>query len=216
MNLSEANNHRGAFALKELVVIVMVGAALLCVLVVELSKARQRSRSVCCNCNLKQIGLSFKLWEGDHKNAFPMAVSTNFGGTAEYLVTGMTFRHLQVMSNELSTPIILVCPSDFRRPMQDFSHGLGNSNVSYFVGLVTNSESPQSFLAGDRNITGGTMLANGITELTTNDFPGWSGDMHKGSGNVALADGSVQQLSATRLRGALTFTGMTTNRLAMP
>ena len=45
-----------------------------------------------------------------------------------------TFRHFQVMSNELSTPKILVCPADTRVAAANFVR-LKNQNVSYFVGL---------------------------------------------------------------------------------
>ena len=45
-----------------------------------------------------------------------------------------TFRHFQVMSNELSTPKILACPADTRAAANNFFR-LKNQNVSYFVGL---------------------------------------------------------------------------------
>src|SRR5215469_13663975 len=96
-----------AFALKELLVVVGISAALLVLLALFIQDARQRAKSICCNCNLKQIGLAFKTWEIDHTNLFPMCVSTNSGGSLEYVSTGQTFRHFQLMSNELSTPIIL-------------------------------------------------------------------------------------------------------------
>jgi len=40
--------------------------------------------------------------------------------------------------------------------------------------------------------------------------------MHKNQGNVALADGSVQAFSSSRLQEVLSNTGVATNRLAMP
>jgi prepilin-type processing-associated H-X9-DG protein len=145
-----------------------------------------------------------------------MAVSTNFGGTLEYLATSEVFRHFQVLSNELSTPRILVCPQDSRQPARAFDPGFANANLSYFIGIVSNSDSVQMFLSGDRNLTGGTRQANGILEITTNDVPGWGTDIHNGRGNVALADGSVQQLNTMVLREALRWTGRATNRLAIP
>ena len=70
--------------------------------------------------------------------------------------------------------------------------------------------------SGDRNIVGGTKLANGILELTTNQSVGWSSEMHNGIGNVALADGSVQQTTVSNLFQLLLQTGVATNRLAIP
>lgn len=53
-------------------------------------------------------------------------------------------------------------------------------------------------------------------ELTTNTALGWTGEIHKFQGNVAMGDGSVQQFSAPRLNEALTRSGLSVNRLAVP
>lgn len=182
----------------------------------SLNRARLRAHSICCNCNLKQVGLAFRQWTLDNFNTNPMGLSTNSGGTMERLATGETFRHFQVMSNELNTAVVLACPSDSRRPVKQFGQGFSNTNVSYFVGVVTNDEFPQMFLSGDRNLTGGTRLANGIIEHTASHNAAWGEDIHRNQGNVALADGSVQGFSTSRLREALANTGVATNRLAMP
>jgi hypothetical protein len=184
-------------------------------------RARSRARTICCVCNLKQVGLSFRQWELDHGNLFPMSASTNLGGTMEYLESGETYQHFRAISNELNSPFVLVCPEDSREPVRAFDKFLSNSNLSYFVGVVSNSESPQMFLAGDRRILGGNKLANGILELTSENVIGWEKDLHKSrtygvSGNVALADGSVQGFTDARLREALKNTGETTNRFSMP
>lgn len=145
-----------------------------------------------------------------------MNISTNFGGTLEYVILGETFRHFQAMSNELNTPVILACPADSRRPATDFTAGFSNTNLSYFVGLDATESLPQMFLSGDRNITGGVRLANGTLILTTNVFIGWGTDLHDGQGNVALADGSVQGFSSFHLRAVMAVSGAPMNRLAMP
>ena len=155
MHLAADNNHYAAFTLKELLVILTVGCSLLCVLVVELSKARQRTRGICCNCNLKQVGLAFKLWAGDHQEKFPMQVSVTNGGTMEMVDSGKTFMHFAAISNELSTPKVLVCPADrTRKRAADFCADLDNAKISYFVGVDANSTLlSQMFLSGDFNIT---------------------------------------------------------------
>ena len=207
---------QNGLTLTELCVVLVVLGLILGVIVAAVVKAGKRAKSICCNCNLKQIGISFKLWEFDHTNFFPMALSTNLGGTREFLSTGAAFRHFQAMSNELSTPFILVCPQDSRLRAKDFGQGFANSNISYFVGFVENSDNPQKLLSGDRHLTGGTRLPGGLVEFTTNDSPAWKPDLHGGFGNVALADGSVQGFSTKGLRTALINTGAATNRLAMP
>jgi hypothetical protein len=212
----QAKRPIAGFTGRDLLTLVVIGGVLLCILVVELGRAQRRSKTICCNCNLKQVGLAFRTWALDHHELFPMGVSTNDGGSREFITTGETFRHFQVMSNELSTPVVLACPVDSRWSAEHFDRGFGNSNLSYFAGVVTNDENPQLFLSGDRNITGGVWLANQILQLTTNEVIGWSAGIHRGAGNLGLADGSVDQSSTFRLQERLSWTGQATNRLAMP
>lgn len=146
-----------------------------------------------------------------------MQVSVRFGGTKEYIATGETFRHFEILSNQLNTPLILACPSDKARiQVRSFEPTLSNSNVSYFVGADADEVHPQRFLAGDRNILGGTLVGTNLLELTSTNGVGWGTDLHNGQGNVALADGSVQGFSSSTLRAALINTEQSTNRLAMP
>lgn len=80
------------------------------------SDTRAQHRS--CVNNLKQIALAFHQWALDHGDQFPFNVSTNAGGTLEFCNIGVdgldrnSALHFQVMSNELNTPMILVCPND--------------------------------------------------------------------------------------------------------
>jgi len=205
------------FTLMELLIVIAIIAFLGCLFLPAHFKAKDRSKRIACTSNLKIIGVSFRQWALDHTNANPMAISTNFGGTLEHAGTGEVWRHFQVMSNELSTPSVLVCFSDRTRTrVRNFGPGTSNKNISYFVGLDANDTMPQMFLAGDRNLIGGTMLPNRILLLTTNDAVRWGKDLHKNQGNVALADGSVQGFSSSRLQEALANSGVETNRLAMP
>ena len=82
--------------------------------------------------NLKQVGLSFRLWANDHEDRFPFA-STNVDGSLAWVNSPEVFRHYQVMSNELVTPKILTCRADpARRPATNFAD-FSNANLSYFV-----------------------------------------------------------------------------------
>jgi prepilin-type processing-associated H-X9-DG protein len=181
-----------------------------------------------CVNNLRQIGLSFLVWQGDNNDKFPMQVSATNGGAMEFVGGQETFRCFEVMSNELSTPKILLCPleSDRWRTLATAWRGdpasagrvpfAGNFNTSFFIGVDATNLRPGMFLSGDHNIDNGDALNNGILELTTNRPARWTATMHINQGNIALADGSVRTLGTTNLQNALEQTGTNKIRLAMP
>jgi prepilin-type processing-associated H-X9-DG protein len=122
------------------------------------------------------------------------------------------------MSNELSTPRILICPADADHACAtNFGAGFKNSHISYFVGLDATETNSQAFLSGDDNFAISRVPVNsGLLELSTNAPIAWTAARHKFAGNIGLADGSVQQLSQNGLRQAVQQTGVATNRLAIP
>ncbi len=208
---------RTGFTVIELLVVIAVIGLLVALLLPALAKAKSRAQRISCNSRLKQISLGFKQWALDNTNRFPMTLSTNIGGTKELISRGETFRHFEVMSNELVTAAVLSCPSDNERnSVRNFSPALSNTNVSYFVGLEAEDAQPQMFLAGDRNIISGVRSSDRVVGLTTNNMIGWGPGLHQGQGNVALADGSVQGFSTNRLREAIANTGVATNWLQLP
>jgi len=178
-----------------------------------------------CLNNLRAVGSAFRVWADDHNGNFPMSLSQTNGGSSEF-ITGMNaYRHFQVMSNELATPKVLLCPGDWTpgsthvagkpAPSADFTY-FGNSNLSFFVGVDVRTTNGTMLLSGDRNITNGTAVKNGLLEVTTNMPAGWTVDPHDHMGNVLFADGSVQRMNSGYLRLVLPKTGLATNRLQMP
>ena len=120
-----------------------------------LSRAKGKAQEINCMNNMKQIGLAFRTWAIDHDGNLPFNVSTNQGGTLELCVVGNdgfdrnAAFHFMVMSNELSTPKILVCPADTKKqPALDFL-SLQPANVSYQLHSGTNlsETTPQEVLA---------------------------------------------------------------------
>jgi prepilin-type N-terminal cleavage/methylation domain-containing protein len=204
-----------AFTLIELLVVIAVLAILAAMIDFGPSrKTKARAQRVHCVNNLKQVGLAFRIWPANG-DRYQMGVTVTNGGTMEWAEGGNAFRHVQVMSNELNTPKILVCPTDSRTPAKDFQI-LSNSNLSYFIGLDASDTMPQMFLTGDRNITNGLAPERTVLMLPPDRPAGWTDTMHRKQGNVGLADGSVQAFTISMLREALKNTGDTTNRIALP
>ncbi len=76
------------------------------------------------------------------------------------------------------------------------------AKISYFVGLDASETRPSSILSGDRNVTGAPIAAGVIQEWTDNSpnpptptAGQFDASLHNRQGNMALGDGSVQQIN---------------------
>lgn len=178
-------------------------------------KTKAKALRIHCVNNLKQIAESFRAWHGGSRGGFPMQAPGTNGNALAWSEGGIALRHFLAMSNELTTPKILTCPSDTRTATTNFGN-VKNENLSYFVGLEARETHPQMCLYGDRNITNGLSPVHSVLLLPPDRPAGWTAAMHVKLGNVALSDGSVASFSTASLRGALENTGDMTNRLALP
>jgi prepilin-type processing-associated H-X9-DG protein len=217
MKTSLRNQRERGLTLVELfVVIVVLTVFVLFFYLPPDRNVKARALRIQCINNLKQDGLAYRVWADDNGGKYPMELSETNGGTMQFTSGPNAFRHFQVMSNELSTPKVLICPADDSRMWATNFIFLNNSNVSFFVGVDAVKTNPQGILSGDCNITNGTTIQNGILQVTTNRPAGWTAETHKKAGNILLADGSVQQVTTSGLQGIVANTGIFTNRLQMP
>lgn len=200
MNSHPCSSRAKAFTLVELLTVIAIIAILAALLLPALNRSEMRGKRVWCINNLSQSALAFHAFANDHSGKFPMAVSTNDGGSLEYVESGFSsgrtfytaFHHFAVLANELALPRTLVCPADWRPEAANFAVLL-NSNVSYFVGVSATFDNPQSILAGDRNLATNSWIQPTILELGPASTLRWTSEMHQHNGNVLFADGHVEQ-----------------------
>lgn len=213
-----SNQKTKAMTLTEVLVIIFALAILVAIILPGLAAAKRNSLGPWCITNLKQIGLACRLWAGDHNDKYPMQVSVTNGGAMELIATGNVAACFQVMSNELSTPKILICPEDKSKiAATNFTTDFFDKNISYFVGVDADEDHPQRILSGDDNFEiGGVPVKSGLLEFSTNAPIAWTSARHKYVGNIGFADGSVQEVTTEGLQNALRQTGVATNRLAIP
>jgi len=182
------NDDRGLTVVEVLVAICIV-ILLAALILPTLARLNVRSSKIGCANNLKQIGIAFRVWEGDHDDKYPMSVSVTNGGTMELVGSGVVWRQFEAMSNELNTPKILFCPddSDAKRKQADLFRSdssspasgtvlfASDSNTSYFIGVDATDKNPTLFLVGDRNLTvDGVALKPGLHAVSTNQVVGWT------------------------------------------
>ena len=105
---------------------------------------KRQAQEINCINNLKQVGTAFRLWAGDYGERFPFNVPTKDGGTLECCAPGPdgfdanAWRHFQVLSNELNTTKVLVCPSDPSASVAGDFADLGATNITYQLRPGTN------------------------------------------------------------------------------
>jgi prepilin-type N-terminal cleavage/methylation domain-containing protein/prepilin-type processing-associated H-X9-DG protein len=244
-----------AFTLIELLVVIAIIAILAAMLLPALAAAKKKAQKIACTNNEKQDMLSFKLWAGDQNDRYvtQVAAAGGAGGAQEYVASGganynpgMAF---MIMSNELSTPKVVGCPSD-----SVYNHGTyatnwtypdvlgtaspgagllvakqaGIGKVSYFVNGAASDTDPQLIVMGDLNVgTAGTAanaaatypidqtaattrttivtgsLLTGLSFGQANGAWSWTQETHSKSGNIGLADGSVQSVTISTFHQAL-------------
>jgi prepilin-type processing-associated H-X9-DG protein len=163
------------FTIVELATVIAMIALLTSMLLPALARTKSSAQRINCTDNLKRISLAFLSWSASHSDRYPLQVPVPSGGYSDFLgVRTITisqvssrgvYGNFMVMSNELQTPHLLICPAENEsRVLATTFSGVipsGSTNVvpftndlntSYFIGVDTTLSTPAMFLAGDHNL----------------------------------------------------------------
>jgi len=191
-----------SLAMQAGVVPIVVGAGML---LPALAESKAKPQRISCINNLKQIGIATRIYATDNQDRFPWHVPQAEGGTAELakpktdtnavldsngrpIFDANAWLHFQALSNEISNPKVLRCPTDESRTQANsFSsqkpRGAAGRNVIPF---------------GQNAVSYWLRTDPEVDEARPNEIVAVC-PHHDGQFNVLLADSSVQQTSWSRL-----------------
>ena len=205
MKLTPPDNRPDGLTMIELLVVLACLCLLIALLLPRVCKNLQKTPMTACVNNLKQVMLG-QIASADDYNSRGLAenLPVDAAGARKSLTHGGIASYFQALSNLLGSPKTLTCPSDSRKPADDF-RSLTTNHLSYFLNLdaMSGIDASTAF-NGDRHITFAPVPHGPIVILTTNLSMQWAKKLgHRDRGNVALVDGSVQKTSNRDLAATL-------------
>jgi prepilin-type N-terminal cleavage/methylation domain-containing protein len=101
---------RRAFTLIELLVVIAIIAILAALLLPTLSRAKERGRTAACLSNLHQVGVALQIYVDENHNHMPVMYDRTTNAVGTNVLPSVDL----VLTNQLGSPNILRCPSDYK------------------------------------------------------------------------------------------------------
>lgn len=172
--------------------IAVVGTCTLVLAVVGAMIAKHKSEHsrMSCFSNLQGLSSAYASFAFE-ANASPSEVSTNLGGSAEFIDDPRScYRHFAAFCSNSRPLSLLVCPADNRKPAANY-RTLSNFNISYFLAINKHPLFDLQPILGDRNIVPNqqtTVVCSTLGNITWDRSIGLHGDY----GYIAYADSHVE------------------------
>jgi prepilin-type N-terminal cleavage/methylation domain-containing protein/prepilin-type processing-associated H-X9-DG protein len=187
-----AMRRRGGFTLIELLAVMAIIAIMATMLFPQIGKFQERSQSIVCMNNLRQIGIGVLSFVGDNNNEYPVIepdpqnpVYTSANDTTDPNAI-VAKPMLDVLGPYGVTDAVLKCPADIKGPNW---YAANDPHTSYQWRVMLDSENAAApkFYGGRRGYTVRIVKPSRVTICTDYET------VHSGKLNRLYADGHVSR-----------------------